>query len=125
MEILDLYDDKFNKINETIVRGDIPSKGKNIMLSVSFIINKNNEYLIQKTSKEKGSKYSSTGGHVTHNEDALSTIIRELKEELDIDTNSNKIKHITTFKYPNKSLIFNVYLLEIDNINNINYNTKK
>lgn len=119
MEILDLYDDNFNKLNETIVRGSKPDKGKNIMLSVAYIVNKSNEYLIQKTSKEKGSKYSSTGGHVTHNEDGLSTIIRELKEELDIDTNSNKIKHITIFKYPNKSLIFNVYLLEIDNINNI------
>lgn len=40
MEILDLYDDLGNKLNETINRGDKTTKGKNIMLSVIFIKNK-------------------------------------------------------------------------------------
>ena len=117
MEILDLYDDNCNLLNETIVRGNTPIKGRNIMLSVIYIKNNDNKYLIQKTSKEKGSKYSSTGGHVVHNEDGLSTIIRELKEELSINTNPKEIKYIDTFKYPNKQCIFNVYLLEINNLN--------
>ena len=38
------------------------------MLAVAFIKNKEKLYLIQKTSKEKGGKYSSTEGHVVHGE---------------------------------------------------------
>ena len=120
MEILDLYDDLGNKLSKTIVRGEKNYEG-NIMLSVAFIKNKDNKYLIQKTSKEKGSKYSSTGGHVTHNENGLTTIIREIEEELGLKITKNDIKYIDTFKYPTKKLLFNVYLLEVDNldINNI------
>ena len=115
MEILELYNDKFKKTGETIVRGEMPSKGKNIMLSVIFIKDENNKYLIQKTSKEKGNKFSSTGGHVIKGENALETIIRELEEELGICTDEEKINYITTFKHPTKNCIFNVYLLVIQN----------
>ena len=116
MEILDLYDNNCNLIKETIIRGNKPDIGKNIMLSVAFIVNNSGKYLIQKTSKKKGAKYSSTGGHVTHGENGISTIIRELKEELNITTNQDEIKYIATFKYPTKQCIFNVYLLEVDDI---------
>lgn len=114
MEILDLYDDFGNKLNQTIYRGEKTENGKNIMVSVAFIKNSNNEFLIQKTSKEKGNKFSSTGGHVTHGETGLETITRELKEELGINVIHQDIKYITTFKYPTKNCIFNVYLLNID-----------
>ncbi len=114
MEVLDLYDDFANKLNQTIIRGEkIPSE-KNIMLSVAFIKNSKNEFLIQKTSKEKGGHYSSTGGHVKRNETGLETIKRELKEELGIDIKNEEINYITTFKYPDKNCIFNVYLLKMD-----------
>lgn len=117
MEILDLYDDNCNRLNETIIRGNRLKPGKNIMLSVIYIKNKENKYLIQKQSPKKGDKYSSTGGHVTHNEDGLVTIIRELYEELNIKNVENSIKYIDTFKYPDKPCIFNVYLLNINNLN--------
>ena len=116
MEILDLYNDSGEKLNETIIRGNKPDIGKNIMLSVVYIKNNSDKYLIQKQSLVKGNKYSSTGGHVVHNETGLETIIREVNEELGITDIKNKIKYITTFKYPNKSCIFNVYLLKVDNI---------
>ena len=53
MEILDLYDDYGNKLEKTIVRGDIPHNNENIMLSIVFIKNSDGKYLIQKSSKEK------------------------------------------------------------------------
>ena len=112
MEILDLYDDFGNKLNKTIVRGEIPQDGENIMLSIIFIKNKEGKYLIQKSSKEKGGEYASTGGHVTHNEDSYKTIVRELDEELGINNTNDKIKYITTFKYPNRYCLFAVYLIE-------------
>ena len=116
MEVLDLYDDLGNKLNETIIRGEKIPEGKNIMLSVAFIRNSKGEYLIQKTSPEKDSKYTSTGGHVTHSEDGLTTIIRELEEEISLTNVEDKIEHLKTFKYPTKPAVFNVYLLKNTNI---------
>ena len=113
MEILDLYND----LGETIVRGEKTDKGKNIMLSVIFIKDSKGRYLIQKTSKEKGDRYSSTGGHVTHGENGFDTIKRELEEELGITGVDSEIQYIATFKYPTKNCVFNVYLLEVEQLN--------
>lgn len=117
MELLDLYDDNGNILNEKIIRGEKPEIKKNIMLSIVFIKDKNNKYLIQKTSKEKGSKYSTTGGHVISGEDGLTTIIREIEEELGLFIEKEKIKFIDKIKYPTKQCIFNVFELIIHNIN--------
>lgn len=114
-EILDLYDDNFEKLYEVIERETKPDAGKNIMLSVVFIKN-NDKYLIQKTSKLKGSKYSTTGGHVIHGENPVETIIREVKEELGINVTSKDLKLVTTFKYPIKNCIFSVYCIDSLNI---------
>ena len=56
-----------------------------IGIAVIFIENFNNEFLIQKTSKEKLSKNSSTGGHIEIGETPIDCIIRETKEELGLD----------------------------------------
>ena len=56
MEILDLYDDAGVSLEKTIERGTITNSGENIMLAVAFIKNKEDLYLIQKTSKEKGGR---------------------------------------------------------------------
>ena len=114
MEILDLYDDLGNNLNKTIIRGEAPNDGENIMLSVAYIKNKKGKYLIKKSSKEKGGFYTSTGGHVTHNEDGLTTIIREVYEEVGLTNVENNIKHLKTFKYPGRYCLFSVYL--IDNV---------
>ena len=116
MEILDLYDDNGKKLNKTIERGTKTGEGENIMLSVVYIKDKNDNYLIQKTSKEKGSRYSTTGGHVTHNEDGLTTIVREIKEELGMDINPDQIEFIKQIKLPNKQCIFNIYELTLEEI---------
>ncbi len=117
MEILDLYNDLGELIGETIVRGEKIEKGKNIMLSVIFIKDSKGRYLIQKTSKEKGNRYSSTGGHVIHGENGFDTIKREIKEELGISKVDKEIQYVKTFKYPTKNCVFNVYLLEVERLN--------
>ena len=114
-EMLDLYDNNFEKLYDVIERGSKISKGKNIMLSVVFIRN-NDKYLIQKTSRLKKSKYSTTGGHVKHGENPVEAIIREVKEELGINLINKDLKLIKTFKYPIKNCIFNVYCIDSLNI---------
>lgn len=113
MELLDLYDDNGKKIEKTIKRGEKFDEG-NIMLSVIFIRNSNNMFLIQKASKDRKNKYTSTGGHVIHNEDGLTTIIREVKEELGLDIKKEEIKKLDLTKHPSRPCLINVYLLEKD-----------
>ena len=92
MELLDLYDEKGNKLNKTVERGKPLNNDDYIMLSIVFIKNSENKYLIQKTSKEKGSDYGTTGGHVTSGETPISCIIRELEEELGVQTKKEELK---------------------------------
>jgi len=113
MELLDLYDDFGNKTGKVIERGTKFESG-NVMLSIIFIKNSNNQYLVQKTSEEKDSIFSSTGGHVTHNENGLNTIVRELEEELGLVIDKDEIKFIDFLKMPNKRCVVNLYLLEKD-----------
>lgn len=123
MEYLDLYDDNGKKLNKVVERGSKLFDHENIMLAVIFIKNKNNEYLIQKTSKEKGGLFATTGGHVIHKEDSFSTIMRETKEELGILIPKEKVKLITKFKYKEKPLLFHVY--EITDVENTTFTLQK
>lgn len=117
MEILDLYDDKFRLLDETIIRGNNPDIGKNIKISLAYIKRGNGDYLIQRTSKSKGSKFSSTGGHVQHGETGLEALVRELNEELGLVVNKEKLKYVVTWKHPRKRHIFDIYLLDAEEIN--------
>ena len=94
MELLDIYDNNGNKTGRTITRGDttaILNENEHIALSVIFIENNKGEFLIQKTSQEKGGLYSSTGGHVSSGDTPLETIIKEIKEELGLNIDPNQI----------------------------------
>ena len=94
MELLDVYDDSGNKTGKIIERGnsyEYLNDNEHIAVAIIYIENDKGEFLIQKTSKEKGGHYSSTGGHINHGENALDTIIREVKEELGIDISNDNI----------------------------------
>lgn len=94
MELLDVYDDNGNKTGRVVERGnkdEVFSPNEHIAVSIIFIENSKGEFLIQKTSKEKEDEYSSTGGHVDHNENPDDVIIREVKEELGIDISHDNI----------------------------------
>lgn len=95
MELLDLYDDNGKVIGKTIVRGDKSAKvepNEHIALATIFIENSEGKFLIQKTSKEKGDVFSTTGGHVDSGETPLDTIIRETKEEIGVSIDSDEIE---------------------------------
>lgn len=94
MELLDVYDNNANKTGRVVERGDksaVFSDNEHIAVAIIYIENNEGKFLIQKTSKEKGGIYSSTGGHVDHGEEPIETIKREVKEELGIDISNDNI----------------------------------
>lgn len=94
MELLDVYDNNGEKTGKVVERGTLDSsfnEGEHIAVAIIYIENNNGEFLIQKTSKEKGGLYSSTGGHINHGEEPIDTIKREVKEELGIDISYDNI----------------------------------
>ena len=80
-----------------------------------WIINSNNKILIQKRSplkKLEPNVWAMTGGSVIVGENSLKTIVREAKEELDIDIDINKLKLITKFRTGN--VWIDTYVLKCD-----------
>ena len=101
MELLQLFDENKNMLNESIERDkkkELP-EGKYFMIILLFIEN-NNKFLIQKTSESRKSEYATTGGHVTYGDTALKTVIKEAYEELGLVLEENEIKEIEIITYP-------------------------
>lgn len=109
-EILDLYDDNFNRLDKTIVRrkDEIPD-GMNIMMSYALIKN-DDKYLIEQFTERNNYKFGIPGGHLNNGENAEEGLKRELKEELNIK--DFEYKKIDTVKFPYNKYIFNVFLIE-------------
>jgi len=112
MEYLSVYNDKKEKLPKVIERGTKLEENEHILITTIIIKNKQNKYLIQKTSKEKGSSYALTGGHVAYNETSKETIIRETKEEIGLDISKDNIAYITDIYL--KTPIMDIYYLEKD-----------
>lgn len=112
MELLDVYDNNGNKTGRVVVRGDksvVLNDDEHIAVGVIYIENNNGEFLIQKTSKEKGDNYSSTGGHIDSGETSLESIKRETKEELGLDIDNDDIVELVFLLY-DKPIRFMFYL---------------
>ncbi len=121
MEYLDIYDDNGIPTGRSIVRGDKSAKfekNEHIAVAVIFLENDNNEFLIQKASEEKGGYFSSTGGHVCSGETPLSTIKREVEEEIGINIDNDQIEEYGFLNY-DMPLRFLYYLKKNININDV------
>lgn len=110
MEYLDLYDKEGNLTGETMKRGDRVPEGRYFNVVVCYIENSEGKFLIQKTSKEKGGKYSSTGGHVKSGQSLIEAMICEIKEEIGVDVKEEELKYITKY-IKNNEVIFNLYYI--------------
>ena len=124
MELEDLYDKNFNKLNKTIRRrvDEIP-EGCYVMMSYALIKN-NDKYLLEQATARSNNTLALPGGHVLAGEDGLTGLKRELKEELKLD--NIIIKHVDTIIYPYNSYIFNIYLIEDEiDIDSIEYDTNE
>ena len=100
MEYLNLYDEFRNPIGEKILRSKNmkKEKGKYINIVIVFIENNEGKFLIQKTSKEKGSVFATTGGLVKSGFTPNQTIIEEIKEELGLKIDITELELIYTEK---------------------------
>lgn len=113
MEYLDLYDKDGNLTGEKILRGDKVPKGRYFNVVVCYIENSKGEFIIQKTSKQKGGKYSSTGGHVQSGQTLIDAMIREIKEEIGVCIRPEELKYVTKY-IKNDQVIFNLYYIKKD-----------
>lgn len=105
MEYLGLYDSNGNYTGERIERSkkkDVP-EGKFFRIVIIFIQNSNQEFLIQKVSKEKGNEYATTGGHVQDGISSIETAKQEVLEELGVVLNNTDI---VLFETEQRSLAF-------------------
>lgn len=136
-EEYDIYDINGNPTGKTFRRGGPKvelSCGEYIGICIIFIENSKGEFIIQKTSQEKNSKFTSTGGHIDRGELPIDTIIRETKEEIGLDVNKDELVFLDKIVFLNR-LIYTYYLkkdidladltLQTDEVESINYMTRQ
>ena len=98
MEKRDLYDENKKKTGEIVYQGAPIPEGKYYITVIIFIQNSKEEFLIQKRALKKDGKWATTGGHPVSGESSKQGIITEIKEELGISVNSEKIQLFKTVK---------------------------
>ena len=120
VEYRDLYDENRKPVNKKIVRDEKVPKGLKYVTVVVFIYNKyTNEWLMQKRSKDKGSKWATTSGHPVSGQSSIQGMITEIKEELGVDVKDSELKFITTVD--RKEKFADIYYLDKDlNIKELN-----
>ena len=136
MEYLQIFDDNKKALDEKISREEkynLPD-GKYFMVVLIFIENNKGEFLLQKTSKSRHSCIATTGGHVTYQDTALETVVKECKEELGIDIPVNEINYVDSIKYKDcfletfytkMELDLNELTLQEEEVESVNWYTKE
>ena len=120
MEYLDLYDENGILTGETVLRTkDMkPQLGKYVKVVIVFIQNSEGKFLIQRTSKQKGSQWATTGGLVSSGYTPDETIVKEIQEELGLTVDFSELKHI--YSERREHALQDAYYLKKDiNIKNI------
>ena len=92
MEKRDLYDINRNLTGETIFKDEKTPKDRYILVVLVFIQNSKGDFLIQKRSKLKDSKYGSTGGHPKTGENSIQGMMTEIKEEIGLEVQKDDLK---------------------------------
>ena len=117
MEIFDLYDRNFNKLNKTMVRGTTNEKGEYHLVVHMWFRNKEGKYLIQQRNKLSDRipyQWFCTGGAAISGNTSLEAAMRETKEELGIELESQRFKLVNRYfmEEPKANYITDVYLIE-------------
>lgn len=104
MEIWDLLDSEGNKTGRTIIRGQELRDGEYHLVVHIWILNDKGEFLIQRRAehiKLLPGVWAATGGSAIAGEDGKTAAIREAKEELGINVDTDNMTLLRTIKRRN------------------------
>ena len=100
MELVDLLNKRKELVGKTCERNNVPNGFYRLSIHI-WIMNEKNEILIQQRSSNRKmfpNMWANTGGACISGETSIKTVIRELKEELNIDVNKEHLEFIATYK---------------------------
>ena len=122
MEYLDILDENGNKTGEKDTRENIHKLGLLHSEVAAFIYTDTGKVILQKRKSNKATYagvWSVTGGHVLAGENNEEGIIREIKEELNLNIEKEKVIFVTTYKSKKvkddviNNKFFSIYNVEI------------
>lgn len=120
VELWDLYDKNRNKLNKTIIRGNKISEGEFFLVVDVWIITPEKKILITQRHPEKpfGLLWECTGGAVLSGESSIDGAIREVMEEIGLQT--KKEQFLLFHSMLDENHFVDTYLLHYDiNIQNL------
>ena len=101
-EIIDVLDESGKKVGKIATRKEVHQKGLWHGAIVVAILNDKNEILMQQRSfkKEKnaGMWDISVAGHISSKQTPSLATIREIKEEVNVDSEETELQHILKYK---------------------------
>lgn len=109
MELLGLFNKEGEYLNKNIVRGNKDFKDGEYIKLATIWIKKDDQYLIQKCSEQKGGEYAVSGGHVTDGNSSKEQAVMELNEELGLNVDINDLRFLGNIYRAHA--IFDVYLV--------------
>ena len=122
MEYLDILDENGNRTGKRDARENIHKLGLLHAEVAAFIYTETGKILLQKRKSNKATYagvWSVTGGHVLAGENNEDAIIREIKEELNLNIEKEKVIFVTTYKSKKvkddviNNKFFSIYNVEI------------
>lgn len=99
-----------------------------IQVALAIISNKDNEVLLQhrdNNAPTNPNKWGLWGGRIEESETPLQAVIRELKEELDIDVSENSLTLFNTYKAQRFGDDWEGYVFHLQDENNFKYNLQE
>lgn len=105
MEYIDEIDENNIYTGKSFPKSDFHKFGKWYREVIGFVLNENGEILLQQRSKNKEAKplyWEVCTGHVSKGEQPEEAMIRELKEEIDLDVNAEDLIKIKVMKTKEK-----------------------
>jgi 8-oxo-dGTP pyrophosphatase MutT (NUDIX family) len=119
MEVFDLYDREFNKLNKDMVRGTENNDGEYHLVVHVWIRNKAGQYLIQQRNKASDRipyQWACTAGAVQKNETSIEGAIRETKEEIGVVFTPSQLSLVKRYFVDDNAAnyIVDCYLVESD-----------
>ena len=114
MEKRDLYDKNRNLIGKTIYKGESVPEGSYIVVVLIYIQNSKGEFLLQKRSARKNGLWATTGGHPKSGEDSIQGILTEVKEEIGVDLNPEKLVKYYGGRSEKERVFWDDYYIKMD-----------